>query len=130
MFWQASFSHTATWDKLRIASPELKKTHQLHLCLVVERLHKFGLVINLAKCFSAVDSFEFLGHLVPAQGARPVTSYVEAVEKRSSLTTIKEIQVFLGLVNFYRRFLPRVAVTFLPLMDTLKGNRLTNEKPT
>jgi hypothetical protein len=43
---------------------------------------------------------------------------------------LQEIQVFLGLVNFYRRFLPRVAVTLLPLTDALKGNRLTNEKPT
>jgi glycerol-3-phosphate acyltransferase PlsY len=37
--------------------------------------------------------------------------------------TIKELQGFLGLVNFYRRFLPGVAAKLLPLTDVLKGNR-------
>jgi hypothetical protein len=92
-------------DDLRIASPDLE-AHQRHLRLVLERLQQFGLVINLEKCVFAVDSFEFLGHVVSSQGAKPVTSYMEAVERRPPPTTIKELQVFLGLVNFYRRFLP------------------------
>ncbi len=75
----------------------------------------------------AVASFEFLGHIVSAQGARPITSYVEAVERRPRPTTIKELQVFLGLVNFYRRFLPGVASVLLPLTDALKGNHPASE---
>jgi hypothetical protein len=110
-------------DDLRIASPGLK-AHQQHLQAVFERLRLFGLVINLEKCVFAVDSFEFLGHVVSAQGARPITSYVEAVDQRPPPTTIKELQVFLGLVNFYRRFLPGIAVTLRPLTDALKGNRV------
>jgi hypothetical protein len=61
----------------------------------------FGLIINLEKCVFAVDSFEFFGHVVSAQGARPITSYMEAVEQRLPPTTIRELQVFMGLVNFY-----------------------------
>ncbi len=49
-----------------------------------------------------MKSFEFLGHLVSGQGAKPLSNYVEAVEKRSPPTTIKELQIFLSLVNFYR----------------------------
>ncbi len=70
-----------------------------------------------------MDSFEFLGHVVSAQGAWPITSYVEAVEKRPPPTTIRELQVFLGPVNFYRRFLRGIAVTLRPLTDVLKGNQ-------
>ena len=84
-------------------------------------------MINLEKCVFAVDSFEFLGHMVSAQGARPLSSYVEAVEKRPQPTTVKELQIFLGLINFYRRFLPRVASTLLPLTDALRGNRSPGE---
>ncbi len=58
--------------------------------------------------------------LISAEGAKPLASYVEAV-------TIKELQVFLGLINFYRRFLPGVAVTLRLLMDALKGNRPAGE---
>ena len=62
-------------DDLRVASPDLK-THQQHLYQVFERLREFGLVINLEKCVFAVASFEFLGHVVSAEGAKPITSYV------------------------------------------------------
>jgi cleavage and polyadenylation specificity factor subunit 1 len=92
-------------DDLRIASPDLD-SHRLHLRLVFQRLRQFGLVINREKCVFGVKEFEFLGHLVSAEGAKPLSSYVEAVEKRPPPTTVKELQVFLGLVNFYRRFLP------------------------
>jgi transposase InsO family protein len=114
-------------DDLRIASPDLE-AHKLHLRVVFERLRLFGLVINLEKCVFGVDSFEFLGHVVSSQGARPISSYVEAVEKRPPPTTIKELQVFLGLVNFYRRFLPGIASTLRPLTDALKGNRPATER--
>jgi hypothetical protein len=116
-------------DDLRIASPDLE-AHRRHLRLVLERLRQFGLVINLDKCVFAVDSFEFLGHVVSSQRARPIKSYVEAVEKRPLPRTVKELQVFLGLVNFYRRFLPGVAVTLRPLTDALRGNKAASEELT
>jgi hypothetical protein len=122
------FAYCYLYD-LRISSPDLE-AHRQHLRLVLVRLRQFGLVINLEKCVFAVDSFEFLGHVVSSQGAKPVTSYVEAVERRPPPTTIKELQVFLGLVNFYRRFLLRVAVTLRPLTDALRGNRPANERLT
>ncbi len=114
-------------DDLRIASPDLE-THQYHLRQVFQRLQQFGLVINLEKCVFAVESFEFLGHLVSAEGAKPLSSYVEAVDKRPPPTTIKELQNFLGLVNFYRRFLPGVAVTLRPLTDALRGSPPASEQ--
>jgi hypothetical protein len=91
-------------------------------------LHQLGLTINLEKCVFAVESFESKSHLVSAQGAKPLSNYVEAVEKRSPSTTIKVLQSFLGLVNYYWRFLPSMEVTLLPLTDALKGNRPSNEK--
>ncbi len=75
-----------------------------------------------------MKEFEFFGHLLSAEGAKPLSSYVEAIEKRPPPTTVKELQVFLGLVNFYRRFLPGVAVTLRPLTDALKGKRAANDK--
>jgi hypothetical protein len=110
-------------NDLQIASPNLE-TQQLHNRLVFDRLRQFALVINLEKCVFAVALFEFLGHVVSTQGSRPITSYMEDVERRPRPTTIKELQIFLGLVNFYRRFLPGVAAK---LTDTLKGNRPASE---
>jgi hypothetical protein len=68
-------------NDLPIASPDLH-AHQLHLHLVFQRLRQFGLIINLEKCVFTVGAFEFLGHLRIAEGAKPLSSYVEAMEKR------------------------------------------------
>ncbi len=84
---------------LRIASLDLE-THMQHLRLVFARLQEFGLVINCEKCVFVVDTSEMLGHQVSAQGTKPLSSYMEAVEKRPPPTTTKELQVLLGLVNF------------------------------
>jgi hypothetical protein len=74
-------------DDLRVASVDLE-THMQHLHLVFARLREFGLVINREKCTFPVDTLELLGHQVSAQGAQPLRSYVEAVEKRPPSTTV------------------------------------------
>jgi hypothetical protein len=52
---------------------------------------------------------------------------VEAVEKRPPPTTVKELQVFLGLINFYRRFIPGAASILKPLTDALRGSKASQE---
>ena len=52
---------------------------------------------------------DFLGHLVSSQGIRPLAPEVEALHSHPQPNTIKDLQQFLGLLNFYRRFLPYVA---------------------
>jgi hypothetical protein len=113
-------------DDLRVASPDLE-THLLHLRTVLERLRDFGLVINGEKCVFAVKEFEFLGHKVSAEGAQPLHSYVEAVTRLPHPNTVKELQVFLGLINFYRRFIPGAALMLLPLTNALKGSCSQNQ---
>ena len=85
------------------------------------RLREHGLVINAEKCLFGVTELDFLGHRVSAAGASPLPAYVEAVESFPPPTTIRETQQFLGLINFYRRFLPGLAATLKPLTDALQG---------
>jgi cleavage and polyadenylation specificity factor subunit 1 len=113
-------------DDLRVASVGTPN-HLLHLQQVFERLRAFGLVISLEKCSFCVPAFDFLGHHVSAAGARPLASYVAAVQERLPPTTVRELQIFLGLINFYRRFLPAAARILLPLTDALRGNRAATE---
>jgi hypothetical protein len=79
--WLASHSPTVTW--MTSGLPALTLRHSSFISAwCFDRLRQFGLVINLEKCVFVVASFEFLGHVVSAQGARPITSYVEAVKRR------------------------------------------------
>ncbi len=53
----------------------------------------------------------------------PLPSYLAAIQDFPRPTIIKELQAFLGMVNFYRRFLPSIARTLRPLTDGLRGDR-------
>jgi hypothetical protein len=97
--------------------------HFNHLQQLFDRLRQFGLVINADKCVFGAAKVEFLGHEVSAQGARPLHSHVEAIQQHPTPTTVKQLQAFLGLVNFYRRFLHGAAALLKPLTDRLRGGR-------
>jgi hypothetical protein len=85
-------------------------------------LQENGLTINPAKCVFAVSSLKFLGHMVDEAGITPLPRHVAAFQDCPPPTDIKQLQRFLGLVNFYRRFLPAFARTLQPLTDLLKGS--------
>ena len=107
-------------DNLCVASRSPEE-HITHLRILFQRLQQFGLVINLKKCSFHVNEIEFLGHHLSARGAFPLTSNVEAVQQFPEPATVKDMQVFLGMVNFYRRFVPNAACILLPLTDCLRG---------
>jgi hypothetical protein len=98
-----------------------EEEHLQHLRLVFDRLQKFGLVLNTSKCQFGVQQVEFLGHTITADGAAPLFKHVQAVRDFQRPVDTKQLQCFLGLVNFYRRFIPSAAGILKPLSDTLRG---------
>nr|VZI09926.1 unnamed protein product [Spirometra erinaceieuropaei] len=98
-----------------------------HLATVFDRLQQFGVVLNPSKCVFGVSSLEFLGHLVDSHGIRPLPSKVAAIRDFPPPTSKRQLQRFLGMVNFYRRFLPNYAYTILPLISLLSGSKRTFE---
>ena len=105
-------------DDIIVAS-ESHEAHHVHLQQLLSGLSEHGLVINEEKCVWGAATLDFLGHRVSAAGVQPLPSHVEAVKDFPPPRTIKELQAFLGMVNFYRRFLPAVARTLRPLTDAL-----------
>ncbi len=92
-------------DDILIASKDLTE-HMHHLRLVFEILQDAGLQINPAKCTFSVPSLTFLGHNVDASGISPMKKHVKALTDFPPPSDLKQLQRFLGLINFYRRFLP------------------------
>ncbi|BHF73749.1 hypothetical protein SprV_0401683200 [Sparganum proliferum] len=86
---------------------------------VFSKIDLFGVVINPSKCVLGVPSLEFLGHQVDYEGLRPLPSKVDAVRKFPPPTSKRQLQRFLGMVSFYRRFLPNCADLMLPLTNML-----------
>jgi hypothetical protein len=102
--------------------------HVIHVRQVLQALLDNGLVIHAEKCVWGVQELEYLGHKVSAAGLLPLTSHVAAIQGFPRPTIIKELQAFLGMVNFYRRFLPSIARTLRPLTDALPGSRKGTDK--
>jgi hypothetical protein len=63
-----------------------------------------------------------LGHRVPTDGIAPLPKHVDALLQLPTPTDVKQLQRFLGLINFYWWFLPGIAATLKPLTDALRGN--------
>ncbi|BHF73439.1 hypothetical protein SprV_0401652000 [Sparganum proliferum] len=92
-----------------------------HLALVFDRLDRFGVVINPSKFVLGVPSLEALGHQVNSEGLRPLPFKVEAVRNFPPPTSKHPLQRFLGMVNFYHRFLPNCADLMLPPTNMFSG---------
>ncbi len=63
------------------------------------------LVVNANKCTFGWPSMEFLGHSIWPSGIRPLPSRVQAIAKLPCPITVRQLQAFLGLFNFYRCFI-------------------------
>ncbi len=109
-------------DDILVASVD-EQSHLSQLRQLLERLREFGLVLNLEKCQFGREEVDFLGHRISAQGVEPLSSHLSAIQEFGRPADIKALQSFLGLVNFYRRFIPGAARILLPLTNALRGGK-------
>jgi len=120
LFRHLPFVFTYLDDHL-IASKTLEE-HLEHLSQFFTILQENGLTINPSKCVFAASSLKFLGHQVSAAGIVPLARHVTAIQDFPPPSDLKGLQRFLGMVNFYRQFLPSIAQVLQPLTDFLRGN--------
>ena len=107
-------------DDVLVASSSPEE-HLQDLKKVFDLLQENGLVINKPKCVLGKSSIEFLGYRVDKNGIAPLTERVEAIKKVTPPTNVKELQSFLGMINYYRRFIPQAAGHLYALFECLKG---------
>lgn len=114
-------------DDIIIASPD-EDTHKQHLKTVLERLQKFDLSLNYFKCTFGVKEVEYLGHCITEEGIKPLEDKVEAINNYKKPSTIQELRRFLGVINFYRRFIKNAAQTQAPLHNYLVGAKKNDKR--
>ena len=95
-------------DDLLIAS-ENEQQHEYHLRLLFDRLREYGVVINPSKCEFKVTSLDFLGHHIDCHGIKPLEKKVKLIQDFPVPNSLRKLREFLGLINFYRRFIPHCA---------------------
>ena len=91
--------------------------HSNHLKQVLTLLLRNGLVARLDKCSFGVPEVDFLGHHISAAGISPLEEKVAAVKKFPRPTSVKKVQEYVGLLNYYHRFIPHAAKLISPLYE-------------
>ena len=89
--------------------------HLQHLSQVFQRLRDAKLKLKAQKCSFCQESVQFLGHIVSANGLAADPAKVQRVVDWPIPTTKREVQQFLGLVSYYRRFIENCAQIAKPL---------------
>ena len=90
------------------------------LSRVLKRLREAGLKIKPSKCKFFEKEVTFLGHRVSSDGVRPDDFKIRAVMDWPEPTTVKQLQGFLGLVNYFNRYIPKFAQLAAPLYERTK----------
>ena len=94
--------------------------HEVHLHEVFHLLSDNGMVINHKKSVFGVSKLIYLGHCVTTSGIMPLESRVTSVSDFPVPTNKVGLQCFLGMINYYQRFMPRLADKLHPLHDATK----------
>lgn len=107
-------------DDILVASRSRFEHHE-HLQQLFRLLSSNGLVINKAKCNFGVTELDFLGHRVTPQGVLPLPGRITSLLDCDAPTDRPGLQRFLGMVNYYHRFLPHVSGLLAPLHAQASG---------
>ncbi|PNH02523.1 Retrovirus-related Pol polyprotein from transposon [Tetrabaena socialis] len=107
------FSHTA-------------EQHYADLSRVLDMLRDINIKLHPDKTVLVASEVEFLGHLVSARGLRPMEAKVAAIQAIRAPSSLTELLSLLGLMNYYRGYLPRYSDLTAPLTLLTKKSVVWN----
>jgi len=89
---------------------------------VLDRLEHHDLAVSLKKSVFHQEEVEFLGYTVKTGGVTMSDRKVKSIQNWAHPRSVKEVQIFAGFTNFYRRFFKEFSKVCQPITETLKGN--------
>lgn len=108
-------------DDVLIYSDNLED-HTAHVQKILQKLQAAGISLKLEKCAFDKQEVHFLGFVIGINGLAMDPSKVAAIKEWATPKSVFDIQVFLGLANFYRRFVKNYSKIATPLTSLLKKN--------
>ena len=97
-----------------LVSGTTEEDHLHNLDSVLTRLESAGLTLKKSKCTFRASSVEYLGHVIDAQGLHPAISKIKAISQAPAPSNTTKLKSFLGLLNYYHKFLPNLSDKWTP----------------
>ena len=105
-------------NDLLVTSPD-HSTHKKYLKILFARLAEYGIIIGSEKCQFGTTELCFLGHHVCSEGISPLPSAVDAIVNFPKAEKQRALPRYLGMVNYYHRFIPHCAAKLTQLNNLL-----------
>jgi predicted aspartyl protease len=106
-----------------VISGSTDEEHLQNLEEVMKRLSEAGLRLKKSKCRFMQPILECLGYRIDKTGIYPVEAKVKAVQEAPAPTSVTELKAYLGLLNFYGKFIPNLSTELEPLYQLLRKNQ-------
>ena len=100
-----------------------REEHRAHVDAVLNTLAQNHLYAKPSKCEFFKEELEFLGHIVSKDGVKVDPKKIKAIVDWPVPQDVKDVRSFLGLANFYRRFVKGFAAIALPLTELLQKDK-------
>ena len=112
-------------DHILVYSPDME-THLEHLRSLFIKLREADLKLEEVKCNFLKKHIQYLGHIFSGKGITPMPEKLECIQKMPLPITPKEVKQFLGLIGYYRKFVPRFS-DLARLLNALTRKNVTYE---
>ena len=103
-----------------LVSGKSEEKHLETLDLVLKRMEDAGLRLKRNKCHFMTPSVEYLGHRIDRDGLHTTDEKIQAIRDAPNPRNVTELRSFLGLINYYGKFLPQLSTVLAPLYRLLR----------
>ena len=101
------------------------REHLGALMAFLKKLKHHGFTLRADKCKFCRTRVKLLGHIGTGEGGAPRPEYTNNVEQFRNFSTVKQLQSFLGLVGYYRQYIPSFVQVTTPLRDAMEAGKAT-----
>lgn len=109
------------FDDITITAPN-DASHIARLIQVFERFRKYNVKINFDKCKFLSNEIEYCGYRITKEGVQKTPSKIKEIENIPRPKNKHDLRVFLGLVNYYARFISNLSTIIHPLNNLIKDS--------
>jgi len=98
-----------------------EEDHKKHVSMVLKKLEDAKLIVNMKKCKFNQRELTFLGYHVSSKGVLPSSKKVDAISSWPTPSNVQQVRQFIGMVQYYRKFIQGYSDIAHPLTELTKG---------